>query len=346
VGGMSPAPAASLGALRLAVDDLGLETRVAEGLEAVETTLRRAVASDYPFVTETSRHLVDAGGKRFRPLLVLLAAELGEPSAPGVVPAAVAIELTHLSTLYHDDVMDEAVLRRGAPSANARWSNTIAILTGDFLFARASEITADLGPEATRILARTIAVLCEGQIRETVGPGAGDDPVEHYLRVVSEKTGSLLATSGRLGALLAGADASTVDLLARYGDAVGLAFQLSDDLLDVEGDPGESGKLPGTDLREGVRTLPVLLAVQDAAQGDPVAARVVDLVEAGFDTPDGDERVAEALALLRGSDALRRARGVVASYAERARGVLEELPASPARDALNALADYVVERSG
>ncbi len=343
---MSPAPPASLGALRLAVDDPGLETRVADGLEAVEATLRRAVASDYPFVTETSRHLVDAGGKRFRPLLVLLAAELGDPEAPGVVPAAVAIELTHLSTLYHDDVMDEAVLRRGAPSANARWSNTIAILTGDFLFARASEITADLGPEATRILAQTIAVLCQGQIRETVGPAVGDDPVEHYLRVVSEKTGSLLATSGRLGALLAGAGAETVAVLSRYGDAVGLAFQLSDDLLDVEGDPGESGKLPGTDLREGVRTLPVLLAVEDAAQGDPVAARIVELVEGGFDGERGEERVAEALALLRRSDALRRARGVVASYAGRARDVLEGLPPSPARDALHALTDYVVERSG
>src|SRR5205823_7270496 len=138
------------------------------------------------------RHLVEAGGKRFRPLLVLLAAHFGDPAAPGVVPAAVVVELTHLATLYHDDVMDEAPLRRGAPSANARWNNTIAILTGDFLFARASEITADLGTEATRILARTIAVLCEGQIRETVGPGDGE-PVEHYLRVIDDKTGSLIA---------------------------------------------------------------------------------------------------------------------------------------------------------
>ena len=343
---MSPAPTASLGALRLAVDEPELETRIAEGLDAVEVMLRRAVVSDYPFVTETSRHLVEAGGKRFRPLLVLLAAELGDPTAAGVVPAAVAIELTHLSTLYHDDVMDEAVLRRGAESANTRWSNTVAILTGDFLFARASEITADLGSEATRILARTIAVLCEGQIRETVGVAAGDDPVEHYLRVVSEKTGSLLATSGRLGALLAGADIATVELLARYGDVVGMAFQLSDDLLDVAGDPRESGKLAGTDLREGVQTLPVLLAHADAAAGDEVAARIVELVGLGFDGPGGEDRLAEVLGLLRDSAAMSRAREVVASYAREARELLGGLPAGPAREALSALADYVAERTG
>ena len=147
------------GLFGLAGPDPALATDVRAGLRAVEARLRESVKSDYPFVTETSRHLVDAGGKRFRPLLVLLAAQFADPAAPGVVPAAVAIELTHLSTLYHDDVMDEALLRRGAPSANARWDNTVAILTGDFLFARASEITADLGTEPTRILARTIAVL-------------------------------------------------------------------------------------------------------------------------------------------------------------------------------------------
>ncbi|MGF7238652.1 MAG: polyprenyl synthetase family protein, partial [Frankia sp.] len=213
--------------------DPDLELAVRSGLDAVETLLRSSVRSDFGFVTEASRHLVDAGGKRFRPLVVLLAAQFADPAAPGVVPAAVAIELTHLSTLYHDDVMDEAPLRRGSASANARWDNTVAILTGDFLFARASEITADLGPEATRILARTIAVLCEGQIRETVGPTPDEDPIAHYLRVVKEKTASLIATSARLGAMLAGADPVTVDVLATFGELYGVAFQLSDDLIDV-----------------------------------------------------------------------------------------------------------------
>ena len=171
-------------------------------LDAVEQLLADAVKSDDPFVAEAARHLVEAGGKRFRPLLVLLAAQFGDPAAPGVVPAAVVVELTHLATLYHDDVMDEAPLRRGAPSANARWDNTVAILTGDFLFARASDLLADLGPEAVRIQARTFERLVTGQIRETVGPADGQDPLDHYLSVLADKTGSLIATSGRFGAML------------------------------------------------------------------------------------------------------------------------------------------------
>jgi heptaprenyl diphosphate synthase len=346
VRGMSPAPSASLGALRLAVDDPGLEARVVAGLEATEVMLREVVASDYPFVTETSRHLVDAGGKRFRPLLTLLAAELGAPEAPGVVPAAVAVELTHLSTLYHDDVMDEAVVRRGAQAANARWTNTVAILTGDFLFARASEVIADLGPEPTRILARTIGRLCEGQMRETVGPAEASDPVDHYLQVVSEKTGSLLATSGRLGALLAGADAAVVDVLRRYGEVVGIAFQVSDDLIDVSGEVGDSGKTPGTDLREGVPTLPVLLALRDAEAGDADAARIAESVSVGFGGPDGEARLAEALTLLRGSKAMDRSREILATYADEASRMLATLPEGSARTALEALAGFVVKRTG
>ncbi|MDQ6649295.1 MAG: polyprenyl synthetase family protein [Actinomycetota bacterium] len=337
---MTTSPASA----RLALEavDPALDEAVRGGLESVEAMLRESVKSNYPFVTETSRHLVDAGGKRFRPLLVLLASHVGDPSAPGVVPAAVAIELTHLSTLYHDDVMDEAALRRGAQSANARWDNTVAILTGDFLFARASEITADLGTEATRILARTIAVLCEGQIRETVGPGDDVDPVDHYLQVVAEKTGSLIATSGRLGALLAGADAATVDVMTRYGEIIGIAFQLSDDLLDVASTSAESGKTPGTDLREGVRTLPLLYALRSAGT-DPAAARLAELADAGL---TDDEHVDEALTLLRAHPGMAQARATLATYADRARAVVAALPASPAAAALDALADYVVARSG
>ena len=150
--------------------DPGLAEALRHGLDQVEAALHDAVKSDYPFVTEASTHLVDAGGKRSRPLLVLLASQFGDPTAPGVVPSAVVVELTHLATLYHDDVMDEAALRRGAASANARWDNTVAILTGDFLFARASDILADLGPDAVRLQARTFERLVTGQIRETVGP--------------------------------------------------------------------------------------------------------------------------------------------------------------------------------
>jgi heptaprenyl diphosphate synthase len=308
-----------------------LEESIRRGLGAVEDLLRKSVQSSYPFVTETSRHLVEAGGKRFRPLVVLLASGFGDPDAPAVVPAAVAIELTHLSTLYHDDVMDEAVLRRGAMSANARWTNSIAILTGDFLFARASEITADLGTDATRILAQTIAVLCEGQIRETVGPGSGD-PIAHYRQVVAEKTGSLIATSGRLGALLSGASPAVVAALTSYGDRIGAAFQISDDLLDITSPSAESGKNPGTDLREGVRTLPVLLAERD-----------------GLVLPNDlsdDDVLAAALQSLRGSAAIDRARDELVAEAAGARAQLDGLPDVPARGALEVLCDYVVTRTG
>src|SRR3954449_5350722 len=253
--------------------DPELEAAVRAGLESVEAMLRDSVKSDYPFVTETSHHLVAAGGKRFRPLVVLLAAHFGDPAAAGVVPSAVVVELTHLATLYHDDVMDEAVLRRGAASANSRWGNTVAILTGDFLFARASDILAALGPEAVRLQARTFERLVQGQIRETVGPEEGDDPVGHYLRVLADKTGSLIGSSGRFGAMLSGADGTVRETLTQYGERIGIAFQLSDDLLDVMSDSDESGKTPGTDLREGVPTLPVLLLRRAAQPEDaPILA--------------------------------------------------------------------------
>ena len=326
---MAPPLRASLPGLDL-VDPV-LEESIRRGLGAVEDLLRKSVQSSYPFVTETSRHLVEAGGKRFRPLVVLLASGFGDPHAPAVVPAAVAIELTHLSTLYHDDVMDEAVLRRGAISANARWTNSIAILTGDFLFARASEITADLGTEATRILAQTIAVLCEGQIRETVGPGSGD-PIAHYRQVLAEKTGSLIATSGRLGALLSGASPEAVTALTAFGERIGMAFQLSDDLLDITSASGASGKTPGTDLREGVRTLPVLLAEQEGL------TLADDLTDAAT--------LAAALEALRASTAIDRARAELVAEAKAARAELAGLPDVPSRAALESLCDYVVTRTG
>jgi heptaprenyl diphosphate synthase len=320
--------------------DPALERGVRAQIADVESMLREAIKSDYPFITETSRHLVEAGGKRFRPLVVLLAARLGDANAPGVVPAAVAIELTHLSTLYHDDVMDEAGLRRGAESANMRWTNTVAILTGDFLFARASEIAADLGTEPTRILARTIAVLCEGQIRETVGPGPGESAVPHYLRVVADKTASLIGTSARLGAMLAGCPPDTVDLVTRFGEQIGMAFQLSDDLLDVEGAPAESGKHPGTDLLEGVRTLPVLYALDS---DDPGGERLRTLLRDDLRRSGGLD---EALTLLRDDPAMRRARASLRAWADDARATLSPLPPSPARRALEALCHLVVTRTG
>jgi heptaprenyl diphosphate synthase len=326
------------GPFGVATADPGLEADLRSGMEAVEAALLDAIKSEYPFVSETSRHLVHAGGKRFRPLLVLLAAQFGDFRAAGVVPAAVVVELTHLATLYHDDVMDAASLRRGAASANARWDNNVAILTGDFLFARASDILADLGPEAVRLQARTFERLVTGQIRETVGPDPGDDPVEHYLSVIADKTGSLIATSGRFGALLSGADPSVVDVMTLFGERIGVAFQLSDDLLDVSAEAAASGKTPGTDLREGVPTLPVLHVRR---RNDPADARLVELLDADL---DDDSLHEEALDLLRRNPAMEAAREDVRRWADDARRVLQPLPAGPARAALESLCDVVVTR--
>ncbi|REF37128.1 polyprenyl synthetase family protein [Thermasporomyces composti] len=330
----------SMAGLTVPYVDADLEARVRAGLEDVERQLVTAVASRFDFVTETARHLIDAGGKRFRPLLVLLAAEFGDPTAPGIVQVAVIVELTHLATLHHDDVMDEAVLRRGAPSANARWNNTIAILTGDYLFAKASDRMVELGLEAVRIQAQTFSRLVEGQIRETLGPSEGEDPLEHYLAVLADKTGSLIATSARLGAKLAGASPEVEKVVTEFGEKIGVAFQLSDDVLDIASDASQSGKMPGTDLREGVATLPVLLARQSK---DPADERLRTLLS-GPITNDDDH--AEALALLRAHPAMEQAQAIVRQWADDARQTLSMLPDIPARDALDALCDIVVSRTG
>jgi heptaprenyl diphosphate synthase len=320
--------------------DPQLEASVRAGLDAVEATLRTAVQSDDRFIAEAARYLVDAGGKRFRPLMTVLAAHFGDASAPHIVPAAVVVELTHLATLYHDDVMDEASVRRGAESANARWDNTIAILTGDFLFARASDLLADLGPAAVRLQARTFERLVTGQIRETVGPAEGEDPITHYLGVLAEKTGSLIATAAEFGAGFAGVEPSTVDVLRRFGEQIGVAFQISDDILDIAASPSESGKTPGTDLREGVATLPVLYALRSS---DAASRRLRELVSHPL---VDDAEHAEALALLRASSALDDARRALHSYADKARAMLVDLPDVPARAGFEALTDRVIERTG
>ena len=316
-----------------------LEHAVRTGMEAVEQQLRTAVKSDVPFVTETASHLIEAGGKRFRPMLVVLAAQFGDSHAPGVVPSAVVCELTHLGTLYHDDVMDEAAMRRGAPSANARWTNTVAILTGDFLFSRASDLLADLGPEAVRIQARTFARLVTGQIRETVGPVDDEDPVEHYISVLADKTGSLIATCGHFGALMSDASDDIVDVMTRFGERIGVAFQLSDDLLDVASESAVSGKTPGTDLREGIATLPVLYAL---ASTDPADAPLQELLRGNL---DDDEQLAAALAQLQTSSGMQRARADLRRWADDARSVLSPLPDVPAKAALASLCDLVVDRT-
>jgi heptaprenyl diphosphate synthase len=324
----------------VAVGDPHLTAALQTGLDRVEELLRREVQSDYQFVAETSLHLIDAGGKRFRPLFTLLGAQMGpRPESDDVLIAAAVVELIHLATLYHDDVMDSATMRRGAESANSRWDNTVAILTGDFLFAHASRLVADLGPDAVRIIAETFAELVTGQMRETRGPRPGDDPVQHYLTVIAEKTGSLIATAGRYGGMFAGCPPEHVESLRRFGAVIGTAFQISDDVIDIASPSDSSGKTPGTDLREGVHTLPMLYAL--GAEG-----RDADRLRVLLARPITDDaEVAEALELLRAGSGLARARDVLADQAAAARAELGKLPACPAADALASLTAYVVDRT-
>jgi heptaprenyl diphosphate synthase len=328
-------------AVTLDLPDSRLGADVNAGLTEVEAALQQAAHTDDPLLADASRHLIDAGGKRFRATLVLLAAQFGNPHDPRVVPGAVAIELTHLATLYHDDVMDEAAIRRGRKSANSRWDNNVAILTGDFLFARASQILADLGPDAVRIQAETFVRLVTGQVAETVGPAPGQDPLEHYMSVVTNKTGSLIATSGQFGAMLSGAPDEVTARITPACEALGIAFQLSDDIIDVASDSEQLGKATGTDLREGVQTLPVLHALRSAGPGD---ARLTELLRAGELT---DPRLhAEALALLRAHPAMAAARADMRGWAAMARREIMALPDVSARAAFELLCDFVVERTG
>jgi heptaprenyl diphosphate synthase len=331
--------------------DSALEAEVLDDLARVEASLMETAHPYNELFTEASRHAIAAGGKRFRALLVLLAAQFGDPKDPRVIQAAVAIELTHLATLFHDDVMDEAEVRRGLPSVNSRWSNSVAILTGDFLFAEASRILADLGPQAVRIQAETFGRLVAGQLAETIGPRPGQDPLGHYMHVITEKTGSLIATSGQFGALFSGAPAEVADRIAVACEQIGVAWQLSDDVIDIASDSAQSGKTPGTDLRQGVQTLPVLYALRSAV---PPAAQAAG-------QPDADQRLrwllteadlteaallTEALALLRAHPALADARADVLSWAQGARNDLMALPDVPARAAFLALCDFVEKRTG
>jgi heptaprenyl diphosphate synthase len=325
--------------LALPVLDADLEARLRARMVEVEERLEREIRSEAPFVTHAARHLMHAGGKRFRPLLVLLAAEVGDPTRPEVVTSACVVELTHLASLYHDDVMDEAELRRGAESANSRWDNHVAILTGDFLFSKSSELTASLGADAVRIQAETFTKLVEGQILETLEPGPDEDALAHYLRVVEGKTGSLIATSARYGARFSGASREVEEALTAYGEKVGIAFQLSDDILDVASDSDESGKTPGTDLREGVPTLPVLMAQRST---DPADARLLELLDG--DLTD-DARHAEALDLLRKHPAMAESRQYVLDRAREAQELLGALPDGPVKDALDAFATLIATRT-
>ncbi len=315
-----------------------LAADVERGLTEVESLLATHIKGEYPLVVETSRHLVEAGGKRFRPMLAILASYFGTGPNQKVIESAVVCELTHVATLYHDDVMDEAPLRRGVPSANSRWGNTVAILTGDYLFSKASDLLADLGPEAVRLQAKTFERLVIGQIEETQGAKEGNDPLQHYLRVVTEKTGSLIAASARFGALFGGAPADVTETLTAFGEKIGIAFQLADDVIDIASDSNQSGKTPGTDLKEGV---PTLVTLQIMKSKDPKDSKLRERLS----KPVPESEVTQVIAELRNHQALVDAKTYLHQLAREAKAMLSSLPSNNAKIALESLCDAIVDRT-
>jgi heptaprenyl diphosphate synthase len=318
--------------------DNQLEQFLISDLNKVEDLMRSHIKGDYPLVVETSRHLVEAGGKRLRPLLTLLAAQFGDPTNYDIIKAAVCCELTHLATLYHDDVMDDAVLRRGVVSANKKWDNAVAILTGDYLFSKVSDMLADIGPEAVKLQAKTFERLVIGQIKETQGKSEGLSQIDHYMKVVADKTGSLIATSARFGALLSGAPIEVVDTLTKFGEKIGIAFQVADDLLDIASTETASGKTPGTDLKEGVPTLVTLFVMADNDPADRV------LIEK-LSKPLSDEDLAGVIQELRNHKALKQVQDYLSNVANEANQLLVNLPNGPAKNALENLTFALVNRS-
>jgi heptaprenyl diphosphate synthase len=321
--------------------DAAFAATVRDGVARIEQLMDTELRSADAVMTDSLTYLFKAGGKRFRPVFTVLSAQVGpKPDAAEVITAGAVIELVHLATLYHDDVMDEAEVRRGTPTANVRWGNNVAILAGDYLFATASRLVSQLGPEAVRLIAETFAQLVTGQMREGRGATEGADPVEHYLKVVYEKTACLIAAAGQFGAMFSGADGDQVERLRRLGGIVGTAFQISDDIIDIDSHSHESGKLPGTDIREGVHTLPMVYALREPG---PEAVRLRELLAGPV---EDDETVAEALTLLRASPGMAKAKHFLAQYAAQARAELAVLPDVPGRQALETLVDYTVSRHG
>ncbi|HET8867362.1 MAG TPA: polyprenyl synthetase family protein [Agrococcus sp.] len=319
-----------------AAADCRVVDSVEAGLERLETRLDDHLRIADPVADAVTRYLLEAGGKRARPLLLLLAAHLGEGIDDDVLAAAELVEITHLASLYHDDVMDEAETRRGVPSAHVVWSNSVAILAGDLLFARAAQIAAPLGSEVAQLQARTFERLCLGQLHETIGPGEAD-PVEHYLGVLADKTGSLIAAAAELGVVVSGGDAAYREALRDFGERVGVAFQLVDDVIDLSADP-ETGKDQGTDVRAGVKTLPVLLLARrdDAASAD-LHRRLV--------SPADEAELEAAVAELAQHPVVDETMAEAERWQRSALEALQALPGGTVRRGLQAFAEHVVSRT-
>lgn len=324
------------------------ERRVADAVEVGLDVVEARLLSDMEFADNladvTSRYLLEAGGKRVRPTLTLLTAQLGDGANDNVVVGAAALEITHLASLYHDDVMDEANMRRGVPSAQSVWGNSVAILTGDLLFARASRLVASLGDKAIQLQVDTIERLCLGQLHETIGPRDGEDPIAHYLQVLADKTGSLIAAAARIGLVFSNAPEEYEAPIETFGEKIGVAFQLIDDVIDLSSQAGTTGKTPGTDLRAGVSTLPVLY-LRQLAETDADAAALLARIDPSRLREDDDPEFTAAIAELRAHAVTRRTLDEAHRWADEAVAALAPIPAGPVKKALTRFAESIIERS-
>lgn len=320
-----------------------------EQLELIEAELMTHLDFASPVADAPARYLMEAGGKRIRPMLTLLTSELGEGPNELVRRAAQAVEMTHLASLYHDDVMDDAKLRRGVPATQTVWSNSVAILAGDLLFARASTLVSGMGEEAILLQARTFERLCLGQLHETVGPQPDEAPIPHYIQVLADKTGALIATAARMGVMFSGAPAEYADAVMEYGERIGVAFQLVDDVIDLSPKKEQTGKRAGTDLRAGVATLPLLLLRERAAAGNAADAELLARIDAGVAAiADGaDPSVLDPeVTALREHEVTRETEETARRWATDAVAALDVLPKSSVKRALERMADSIVNREG
>jgi heptaprenyl diphosphate synthase len=325
-------------------EDRAFARAVEDGLEIGEAGLHTEMRFADQLADVTARYLLKAGGKRVRPMLTLLAAQLGDGNTPEVITAAEAVEITHLASLYHDDVMDEAQMRRGVPSAQFVWGNSVAVLTGDLLFARASKLVAGLGERAILLQADTFERLCLGQLHETIGPDDEEDPIAHYIQVLADKTGSLISVAAQMGVVFSNAPAEYEQPVVTFGEKIGVAFQLIDDVIDLSSTADATGKVPGTDLRAGVATLP-LLKLRRRAKTDAASAALLERLETEVIGAPDDVDVSAAVADLRAHDVTRETLDEAHSWAREAVLALEPLPAGPVKKALTRFAESIVERS-
>jgi heptaprenyl diphosphate synthase len=316
------------------VESLGLPP-LSGDLERVEARLQDAVRADDRFLGDVAAHLLSAGGKRIRPVLTLCAtyALHGAERVPSdAITGACSVELVHLGSLYHDDVIDEAETRRGVPSVNARWSNIVAILAGDYLLAQASALAASLGADVAGLLAATIGELCRGQVLELQHLFDADRSEEAYLSAIEGKTASLMATACRVGAMVSDTKDPTLDALTQFGHHLGMCFQIVDDVLDVTGTEAELGKPAGNDLHEGVYTLPVIYALASSTELRELLGRKLDWpdVERARELVSTPASIDGAIAVARthatkATEALHGAEGLDTSVRDRLTALVEGL---------------------